>query len=218
MDVVAARITDMPGQKFGRLTVIREAAPLIHYTTKRRVAIRMFECRCDCGTVKTVRMFSLRNGATVSCGCYHNELSALQARRHGHASHIYKAPEYMAWQNMKSRCYSPRNDRFESYGGRGITVCDRWRDSYEAFLTDMGRKPSPHHSIDREDNDGNYEPGNCRWALLKVQARNNRRNRHVLFEGRSIPLSEACELTGLSYGMVKARLRRGWPDERALVK
>ena len=217
MEVVAARITDMPGRRFARFTVTREVEPLVHFTEKRRVAIRMFECKCDCGSVKTVRMFSLRNGTTLSCGCLRNEKNVFHARVHGHASHIAKAPEYNAWLNMKSRCYNPLNDRFERYGGRGITVCDRWRDDYEAFFADMGRKPSPQHSIDRIDNNGNYELSNCRWALSKVQARNNRRNRHVLFEGKSIPLSEACELSGLSYDMVKARLRRGWSDEKAFA-
>lgn len=218
MEVVAARIKDMPGKRFSRLTVIREVAPLVHYTEKRRVAVRMFECKCDCGTVKTIRMFSLRNGSTLSCGCYHNEMSVLQARKHGDASHEYKAVEYTAWLNMKKRCESPKCSRFKDYGGRGIAVCERWRNSYKNFIADMGRKPSPMHSIDRINNDGNYEPGNCRWALPKEQARNNSRNRHVSFEGRSMPLSEACELTGLPYDIVKARLRRGWTDERALVK
>lgn len=219
MEVVAAKVRYETGRRFGRLAIVCEASPLIHFNEKNhRIAIRRFECRCDCGTEKIVRMTSLQSGSTLSCGCYHNELSVSQARRHGHASHTAPAPEYMAWQNMKARCYRPSSHRFEHYGARGITVCDRWRNSYENFLADMGRKPSPEHSIDRIDNDGNYEPTNCHWALPIVQARNNSRNRHVRFKGRSIPLSEACELAGLPYGMVKARLRRGWSDEKALVK
>lgn len=175
--LVTAKIADMPGQRFGRLMVIREAPPHVRHTEKRRVVKRRFECKCDCGSLATKRMGELRSGRTRSCGCLHDEMSRLQARRHGDAGHTSKAPEYLAWINMVARCENPASTKFKDYGARGIVVCQRWRASYEAFLADMGRKPTPKHSIDRKDVNGNYEPGNCKWSTALEQRHNQRRSK-----------------------------------------
>lgn len=132
--------------------------------------------------------------------------------RHGNARREGRTPEYVAWQSMKSRCGNPQAQNYRHYGGRGIEVCQRWQESFEAFLADMGERPSPKHSLDRIDNDGNYEPGNCRWATQKTQLTNRRTGRPARFPG----LSERIRRAGLTNNVVYARLRRGWDLERAL--
>lgn len=138
-------------------------------------------------------------------------------KSHGAKKNGTSTPEYNAWQNIKARCHCVSNkDYMRYYGSRGIKVCERWRESFEVFFADMGPRPSSEHSIDRIDNDGDYEPGNCQWATRKEQNRNSRHNRLVAVGSETIPLSVACELAGMEYHKVKKRLRRGWSIERAL--
>ena len=144
--------------------------------------------RCDCGNEKSVVGYELRSGHTTSCGCHSRAASRARfahvrsflngppaALRHGEARTRIKTAEWLCWNNMKYRCRNPNAANFKYYGGRGIKVCDRWVASYEDFLSDMGRKPSAAHSIDRIDVNGNYEPTNCRWATSSEQKRNQRR-------------------------------------------
>lgn len=134
---------------------------------------------------------------------------------HGEASP--ETPEYVAWGSMMKRCYSPTGgDNYHRYGGRGIKVCERWRD-FTNFLADMGRKPSPEHSLDRfPDTNGNYEPTNCRWATPTEQARNKTSNKRVVLDDREMCMSEACELRGISGTTVDQRMARGWSFEKAI--
>ena len=139
-----------PGQQYGRWTILEKV-------DKDRV-----RCRCECGTIRVVRTVNLGTGSSRSCGC--------MFAGHGWS----QTEEYNIWAHMKHRCSSPKDPSYQWYGGRGITVCARWQQSFMAFLTDMGPRPSPAHSVDRINNDGNYEPGNCRWATIFEQRANQR--------------------------------------------
>lgn len=154
------RSIDLVGQTFGRLTV--------------RAMLPNSRCRCDCacGTRGVVtHRYTVRKGLSRSCGC----LQVGNHRTHGEAAGEIWTPEYRAWVNMNTRCHNPRATRFKNWGGRGITVHPEWRHDYAAFLAHVGRRPTPHHSLDRYPNcDGNYEPGNVRWATAKEQAANRR--------------------------------------------
>ncbi len=136
--------------------------------------------------------------------------------KHGHAFRGGLTPEYRSWKRIIVRCENKNTKDFPDYGGRGIKVCDRWRHSFENFLADMGLKPSPRHSIDRIDNNGHYQPDNCRWATPKEQSRNARRNHLVTFQGQTLCVSELAEKTGIRYHTLRSRIRLGWTVERAI--
>lgn len=192
---------DLTGRRFGRLIVLE-------YAGKRQTNHRWL-CECDCGKRTTVESGHLRSGVTKSCGCLQKE----KVTRHGKC----KTPEYKVWDNMISRCTSPTYIGYANYGDRGITVCERWRNSFAAFLKDMGLRPSPNHSIDRVNNEGNYEKANCRWATRRQQQRNRRRNRLLTFKGKTMCLAEWAERINMPYFTLHGRLRLGWSVERALL-
>jgi len=135
---------------------------------------------------------------------------------HGHTRGRKFSPEYMSWVAMKARCLNVNSEKYPRYGGRGIKVCDRWRDSYEAFFDDMGTKPDPGHTIERLDNDGHYEPSNCCWAPLEEQANNRSNNRLIAYGGKSLSVAQWAVELGMDYGRLQSRIARGWPIERAL--
>lgn len=205
------RFRDLAGKRFGRWTAVSYAGRNAHRET-------FWHCRCDCGTTGIVASRHLSAGSSRSCGCLHRELSRDIAQvinlKHG----ATRTKEYRAWSQLKSRCFNPNNRRYVLYGGRGITVCARWRDSFENFLADVGPAPSPKHSLDRIANDGNYEPGNCRWATTTEQARNTRANAIVSHGGRPLPISEWAALYDISAFALRGRLMRGWSMERALTE
>lgn len=136
---------------------------------------------------------------------------------HGHTRGGKATPEFRCWNHMLSRCFNPNVENYKYYGGRGITVCERWRNSFEAFLSDMGPRPTLKHSIERNKTDGNYEPANCRWATKAEQSRNMRSNRMVEFQGKTMIFGDACALAGIARLTVFQRLKRGWTIERALT-
>jgi len=172
------KLPDLTGSVFGRLTVIEKGVP-------NRFGQSQWVCVCDCGTIKTVDSNCLRRGLTKSCGCIRTERLIANYRTHGMSG----LPEYRSWGCMKSRCYNENSANFHRWGGRGIKVCDRWLNSFENFLADMGLKPSPAHSLDRfPDKDGDYGPGNCRWATEKEQQGNKGSNVWYEYKGKKMIL------------------------------
>lgn len=165
-----------------------------------------WNCRCKCGSVRPVSAYYLRSGKTKSC-------RACCRMTHGSRGTV----EYKAWGAMLHRCNCESSEVYHNYGGRGIAVCESWR-KFENFYADMGPRPTPKHSIDRIDNDGNYEPGNCRWATSKQQHRNKRRTIHLTFRGETKSLMDWAEALGVSHELIRARIRKlGWSVEKALT-
>jgi hypothetical protein len=199
-----------PGERFGRLVAI---ARTVAGSKKAKEA---WLCACDCGTNKELRSSDLKAGKIRSCGCLRREItSSLSKARVKHAG--AGTPEHRAWIEMRRRCRPTKHLASVHYTGRGIQVCERWQ-TFKNFLTDMGPRPSPKHSIDRIDNDGNYEPKNCRWATATEQIRNRTNTRLVSFNGESLTIKEWCERLGLDYVAMKDRLRHGWSPERAFTE
>lgn len=194
-------ILQLLGAQFGRLTVIGDGEPFVRSDGRKD---RMLLVRCECGTEKTVRQDELKSGGTKSCGC-------LRGEDHGKAN----SAEYGVWYGIKKRCTNQNSQNYGDYGGRGITVCERWMNSFVAFLDDMGPRPTSEHSIERENNDGNYEPGNCRWATQLEQGRNKRNNRLFTFYGKTMTLAQWCRISQMSPGTVTSRLKLGWSEKEA---
>ncbi|HOW46093.1 MAG TPA: hypothetical protein P5305_01395 [Rubrivivax sp.] len=200
---------DMTGLRYGSLVgVCVEGRSL-------RNGNLMWRFKCDCGQDHVADGHAVRSGNTSSCSGCGRGRSAAAATRHG----MSRSPEWMAWRNMKSRCYYSGNTEYHNYGGRGIQVCAEWVDSFAAFVASVGLRPSADHSLERDDVNGNYEPGNCRWATPVEQANNRRSSRRVTFGGVTDTLAGWSRRTGLRFHVLQQRIvRLNWPVERALTE
>lgn len=196
---------DVTGQRFNRLTVIE----LSHM---KRCAF--WRCKCDCGNEVVIPIDGLTTGHTKSCGCHKAENTHRLLYRHG------REPKdvWCAWCHIRSRCYNPKNRSYSRYGGRGIRVCQRWRESFEAFRDDMGPRPSPQHSIEREENNGDYEPDNCVWATKKEQARNRRTSALIEYRGKTQCVTAWAEEIGMKpHTLYRRVFVSKWEIERAMT-
>lgn len=197
---------DVTGQKFGRLLALS-------FSRVGPSRDAMWNCRCDCGNELEVLLPSLRRGNTKSCGCWQRESKIGRKATHGKS----ETPTWVAWSSMKARCLNRTNTGYKDYGGRGILICQRWLDSFENFLEDMGERPDG-LSLERLDVNGNYEPSNCKWATDKEQKRNQRRTRWITFQGETLSSVEWSEKVGLPRRLITSRIDTlGWDVGRALT-
>lgn len=193
---------ELSNKRFGRLVVVDRS----HKGKRGEI---FWLCQCDCGNTKTVRANQLTRGITKSCGCLHREA----VTHHG----MTGLPTFKSWESMKQRCLNPNAPDYAAYGGRGIQVCERWVNSFDTFLADIGNRPAG-TTLDRIDPNGNYEPSNCRWADHKTQNSNKRITKRYAFNGKEMTTAEISEATGVQQRLIVDRLRAGWSLEEALSK
>lgn len=194
---------DLTGKKFGRLSVIKREG--------NSLPVKWI-CKCECGKVTVVDASHLKDGHTKSCGCLMREIVSKTHSTHG----MSKSPEYSVWNSMKDRCYNVNNIEFDSYGGRGVGVCDRWRHSFENFYNDMGDKPKG-KSLDRINSNGDYSPDNCKWSSYIEQNNNKRNNILVSNNGVTLTLGQWAREMGINYGTLKWRYYQGLRGDKLLV-
>ena len=200
------KLEDLTGQKFGRLTVLSRAENRNHHT--------YWNCVCECGAFSVVTSYHLTHGRTKSCGCLRSDATILSHTTHGLTEH----PLYKVWRAMKERCYLPTNKRFEHYGGRGIKVCDEWKDDFVAFFEWSIRNGYEEGlSIDRINVDGNYEPNNCRWITMDEQSRNKTSNILLTYNGKTQCIAEWSREVGIKEATIRRRIKHGWSIEETLT-
>lgn len=205
------RFIDLTSQTFGKLTVLQ-----FHSISKS--GRTLWECKCECGNKTLVAAGELRANKTKSCGCLRSIRCKETKTTHGDGSRRRSVKEYRIWTHIKERCYNPNSMAFKDYGARGIAVCARWKNSYAEFLKDMGRCPQG-LQIDRIDNSGNYEPGNCRWADRFIQSDNRRSVIHITHSGIRLNLKAWSRKLGIPYLRLYGRyVLRGWSFEDSITK
>lgn len=200
-------MVDLTGKRFGRLTVLGFSHKVVYSQTNVRY---YWNCRCDCGTEKLVLASQLRGG-TLSCGCLTKER---HPRKHGMSKHRL----FGIWHSMIERCENPHCRAYKDYGDRGISVCEEWHESKNFFDWALANGYSEELSIDRIDVDGNYEPGNCRWADTYTQANNTRKNHYLTINGETKTVAQWAAQNNISYKLVYARIKMGWSFEEAVTK
>lgn len=199
---------DLINKRFNRLVVIKRVMD-------DKCGNRRWLCRCDCGILKIILGCNLLTGNTKSCGCLQKELTSSRSMLHGHRINKITSGTYATWQSLIQRCIHPTHRNYKNYGGRGITVCNRWL-KFENFLTDMGKKPKG-YEIDRIDNNKGYYKRNCKWVTSKENNRNKRNNHLIIFNGEIQCLAAWSEQYNISQHTLTMRLRRGWPIPKALL-
>lgn len=199
-------LIDLTGMRFGRLVVIEFSCSIGSHAK--------WKCVCDCGKETVVYGHFLRSGHTTSCGCFASEQTSARSSTHGKT----QTRIYNIWHGMKKRCYDKNQRVYPKYGGRGITVCPEWESSFDAFYQwAMRNGYSDDLTIDRIDNDGNYEPGNCRWVDMKVQCNNKSVNHTITAQGKTKTVSEWARSLGVRPTVIFARLDRGWSEEESVT-
>jgi len=189
---------DIAGERYGRLTAVRRVQNSGRRTT--------WLFNCDCGSTKQINLDSVRGGVTRSCGCISRETIAQRSTKHGHSIDRKPTRTFRAWRHAKSRCLNPRDQKYSIYGGRGITMCERWKHDFREFLKDMGECP-PGKTIDRKNPNGHYEPDNCRWATAHEQARTRTDNVFVEYRGETLVLKDFADALGVNYKALHSRVR-----------
>ena len=202
------KVIDMSGRRYGKWTVMQRVE-----NSKNGQA--MWLCKCDCGTEKVVCGSNLRSGASRSCGCERNSYFSALYGVH------YKEPKrlFSIWSNMKSRCTNPNNNSFQNYGARGIKICNEWLHDFVAFREwALQNGYSDNLTIERIDNEGNYEPTNCRWATAEEQSNNRRNNVLISHNGETHTLNEWSKIIGVKKSTIESRYSRGWSEDRILTE
>lgn len=194
------RANDLTGKTFNQLTFLNR--------TDNAGKNTMWAVQCKCGTIKSMQPAAVTSGKVISCGCYIKKQKTI----HGHSKH----PLYSTWKHMISRCHNPLDRAFKNYGARGISVCDAWRNSFLAFVNDMGDKPSD-YEIDRKDNNGNYCKENCHWVSPEINSNNRRSSVKLTFDGKTLSIMQWSRLTGINRTTISARLASRWPIHKALT-
>jgi len=204
---LSMRRLDLKGQKFNRLTVLE-------YSHNEGAKV-MWKCRCDCGNITFVSSSNLRCNRTKSCGCFKLEEFSKRFTKHNQRH----TKLYEIWKGIKNRCLNPNHSSFHNYGGRGITICDEWKNDFVSFYNwsmQNGYIESV-TTIDRINNDGNYEPSNCRWTDRKTQANNTRTNHYITYQNQTLTLKQWSEKINISYSCLLSRLKHNWSIEKALT-
>jgi hypothetical protein len=194
------RVKDLKGIKFNHLTVLSIAG-------KDKYGDYKWLCKCDCGLTKEIKGGNLRGGYSKCCS---HSCPFSTATKHLMSG----TPEFVSWCSMNARCYNTKTNRYENYGGRGIKVCDRWKNSFKNFYKDMGKRPKG-FTLDRIDPNGDYTPENCRWATYKEQAKNRKSTYYITFNNQTLTKVEWAKKLNIKYSTLSERLRRGWSIERA---
>ena len=200
---------DLTGMRFGKLTVLS-------FSHADKSGKAMWLCQCDCGNKKIIASGNLRSGNSKSCGCLHKEMLTQRMLTHGETG----GRLYWIWHGMKARCLNPKEPAYKHYGKRGIMVCNEWKNSFEAFRDwAIANGYANNLTIDRIDNNGNYEPSNCRWATAKEQANNKRSSYYITYCGKTQTIKQWADELGINYYTLHSRIvRRGWSVEKAFAK
>jgi hypothetical protein len=198
------KVINLTGQQIGRLLVLRE--------DKQHNGRKTWLCRCECGNEKVVSSAALNHNRTRSCGCLRAETAIERSRERTNPDAKRNSTLYHRWACMIQRCENQNNPSWHNYGGRSIKVCEAWRNSYDVFIADMGQPPTAKHTIERIDNNGDYTPENCQWALRSVQLRNQRRSIIATVEGKTLSAKDWAEQYGIPYSRITKEYRRGGID------